>query len=104
MSQLTFLGSCREIGRAGFFIEQNDKSVLVDYGVKFTEPPSFPDMIPTTGLQGVALTHAHLDHSGGIPRILAKSEASLFCTPATRDLSSLLLRDMYKISRGPLPI
>jgi predicted metal-dependent RNase len=87
MSQLTFLGSCREIGRAGFFVEQNDESVLVDYGVKFTEPPSFPDMIPTRGLQGVALTHAHLDHSGGIPRILAKSEASLFCTPATRDSS-----------------
>ncbi|MHA2352012.1 MAG: MBL fold metallo-hydrolase [Candidatus Thorarchaeota archaeon] len=103
MSQLTFLGSCREIGRAGFFIEQNEESVLVDYGVKFTEPPSFPDMVPTGGLQGVALTHAHLDHSGGIPRILAGSEASLFCTPATRDLSTLLLRDMYKISRGPLP-
>jgi putative mRNA 3-end processing factor len=103
MSQLTFLGSCREIGRSGFFIEHSDESFLVDYGVKFTEPPSFPDMIPTDELQAVALTHAHLDHSGGIPRILAKSEASLFCTPATRDLSLLLLRDMYKISRGPLP-
>jgi putative mRNA 3-end processing factor len=103
MSQLTFLGSCREIGRSGFFVEQNEESVLIDYGVKFTEPPSFPDMVSTDNLQGVALTHAHLDHSGGIPRILAKSEASLFCTPATRDLSTLLLRDMYKISRGPLP-
>jgi putative mRNA 3-end processing factor len=103
MSQLTFLGSCREIGRSGFFVEQNEESVLIDYGVKFTEPPSFPDIVPTDNLQGVALTHAHLDHSGGIPRILAKSEASLFCTPATRDLSTLLLRDMYKISRGPLP-
>ncbi len=103
MSQLTFLGSCREIGRSGFFVEQNDESVLIDYGVMFTEPPSFPDMIHTDGLQAVALTHAHLDHSGGIPRILRESEASLFCTPATRDLSVLLLRDMFNISRGPLP-
>lgn len=103
MSQLTFLGSCREIGRSGFFVENNDESVLIDYGVKFTEPPSFPDMVPTEELQGIALTHAHLDHSGGIPRVLAGSEASLFCTPATRDLSTLLLRDMFKISRGPLP-
>ena len=78
MSQLTFLGSCREIGRSGFFIQHSDESFLVDYGVKFTEPPSFPDMVPTDELQAVALTHAHLDHSGGIPRILAKSEASLF--------------------------
>lgn len=103
MSRLTFLGSCREIGRSGFFIEHRDESVLVDYGVKFSEPPSFPDMVPTDELQGVALTHSHLDHSGGIPRILSKSEASLFCTPATRDLSTLLLRDMFNISRGPLP-
>ncbi|MHA2158814.1 MAG: MBL fold metallo-hydrolase [Candidatus Thorarchaeota archaeon] len=103
MAELTFLGSCREIGRAGFFVEQKDESVLVDYGVKFTNPPSFPDMISTEGLQGIGLTHAHLDHSGGIPAVLAKTEASLFCTPATRDLSTLLLRDMFKISRGPLP-
>ncbi len=103
MSQIIFLGSCREIGRSGFFVEQGSESVLVDYGVKFTEPPSFPDLVPTDDLQAIALTHAHLDHSGGIPRILAQSEASLFCTPATRDLSTLLLRDMNNISRGPLP-
>ncbi|MFW9974390.1 MAG: MBL fold metallo-hydrolase [Candidatus Thorarchaeota archaeon] len=103
MSQIMFLGSCREIGRSGFFVEQGSESVLVDYGVKFTEPPSFPDLVPTDDLQAIALTHAHLDHSGGIPRILAHSEASLFCTPATRDLSTLLLRDMNNISRGPLP-
>jgi putative mRNA 3-end processing factor len=103
MANLTFLGSCREVGRSGFFLEENDESVLVDYGVKFSEPPKFPDMIPTDGLQGVALTHAHLDHSGGIPLILKAADVSLFCTPATRDLSLLLLRDMYKISHVRLP-
>lgn len=103
MAELTFLGSCREIGRAGFLVEQNDESILVDYGVKFANPPLFPDMVATEKLQGIGLTHAHLDHSGGIPSVLAKTEASLFCTPATRDLSTLLLRDMVKISRGPLP-
>ncbi len=103
MAQLTFLGSCREVGRSGFYLEEKNESILVDYGVKFTNPPSFPDMIPTDNLQGIAITHAHLDHSGGVPRILRESDASLFCTPATRDLSLLLLRDMYKISRGRLP-
>jgi len=103
MAKLTFLGSCREVGRSGFFLEEKDESFLVDYGVKFSEPPKFPDMIPLENLQGVALTHAHLDHSGGIPIILREAEVSLFCTPATRDLSILLLRDMYKISYGRLP-
>ncbi|NHI83902.1 MAG: MBL fold metallo-hydrolase [Candidatus Thorarchaeota archaeon] len=103
MAQLTFLGSCREIGRSGFFLEHHDESVMIDYGVKFTDPPSFPDMVSLDDMQGVALTHAHLDHSGGIPRILSNTEASLYCTPATRDLSVLLLRDLHNISRGRLP-
>ncbi|MGY5875072.1 MAG: MBL fold metallo-hydrolase [Candidatus Thorarchaeota archaeon] len=104
MAQLTFLGSCREIGKSAFFLEQKDESFLVDYGTKFTNPPSFPDPIPTENLQGVAVTHAHLDHSCGVPSILSKSSAiSLFCTPATRDLMSLLIRDMWKISGGRVP-
>jgi putative mRNA 3-end processing factor len=104
MTQLTFLGSCREIGKSGFLVEANDESFLVDYGTKFVNPPAFPDPIPTDNLQGVSITHAHLDHSGGLPRILAASDAiSLFCTPATRDLMTLLIRDMYKISGGRVP-
>lgn len=103
MAKLTFLGSCREVGRSGFLLEEKEESVLVDYGVKFTDPPTFPKMVPTDSLQGVAVTHSHLDHSGGIPVILKKTEASLFCTPATRDLSILLLKDMYKLSKGRLP-
>lgn len=103
MARLKFLGSTREIGRAGFFLEEKDESLLVDFGTKFLNPPIFPEMIPTDKLQGIALTHAHLDHSGGVPQVLSKTDASLFCTPATRDLSLLLLRDMHKISRGRLP-
>ena len=96
MAQLTFLGSCREIGRSGFLVEDGSESMLVDYGVKFQDPPAFPDMISTDGLQGIAVTHAHLDHSGGLPRILLRdSDLTLFCTPATRDLSVILLRDMH---------
>lgn len=104
MATLKFLGSCREIGKSGFLIEENNESILVDFGTKFTRPPSFPDMIPTENLQGIALTHAHLDHSGGIPQVLAKNDdISLFCTPATRDLCLPLIRDMYKISGGRMP-
>ena len=103
MAQLSFLGSCKEVGKSGFLLEAQNESVLVDYGVKFTDPPTFPKMVSTDSLQGVAITHAHLDHSGGIPAVLKQSEASLFCTPATRDLSILLLRDLYKVSHGRLP-
>lgn len=103
MVKLTFLGSCREIGRSGFHLQEQDESILIDYGVKLLDNPVFPERLPTNNLQGVALTHAHLDHSGGMPLLLAHEDASLFCTPATRDLSTLLLDDMYDLSKARLP-
>ncbi len=104
MAQLTCLGSCREIGKSAFYLEERNESILVDYGTKFTNPPSFPDMVPIDNMQAIAITHAHLDHSGGIPRLLAEDDnLSLFCTPATRDLCIPLIRDMYEISGGRMP-
>ncbi len=104
MTHLKFLGSCKEIGRSGFMLDDGDESLLIDYGVKFANPPKFPDHVPIDGLQGVAVTHAHLDHSGGVSKILSQSDdISLFCTKPTRDLTTLLSQDMYNISRGRLP-
>jgi putative mRNA 3-end processing factor len=103
MVSLTFLGSCREIGRSGFLLEEQGESLLIDYGVKLTNPPTFLNPVPSDNLQGVILTHAHLDHSGGVPQVLASSDISLFCTPATRDLSVLLIRDMHNLAKGRTP-
>ncbi len=104
MVQLTFLGSCQEIGRSGFLVTGHDESILVDYGVKFQNPVGLPVPISTDDLQGVILTHAHLDHSGAVPQVLSDSDVvSLFCTPATRDLTALLLHDMFKVTTSPLP-
>jgi putative mRNA 3-end processing factor len=103
MVTLTFLGSCREIGKSGFLLEEQNESLLIDYGVKLTNPPTFLNSAPFDNLQGIILTHAHLDHSGGIPKLLASSDVSLFCTPATRDLSVLLIRDMHNLAKGRTP-
>ncbi|MEM4735087.1 MAG: MBL fold metallo-hydrolase [Candidatus Thorarchaeota archaeon] len=103
MAELTFLGSCREIGRSGFLLTVDGESLLVDYGVKFQDNPLFPARLDTDDLQGVVLTHAHLDHSGAIPLLLNDEDLSLFCTPATSDLSSLLIEDMFSLSGGRLP-
>lgn len=42
----------------------------------------------------LVLSHAHLDHSGNLPTLVRRGYAGdIFCTPATRDLCSAMLRD-----------
>jgi metallo-beta-lactamase family protein len=46
----------------------------------------------------LVLSHAHLDHSGNIPTLVRRGfSGNLFCTPATRDLCSVMLRDAAMI-------
>jgi metallo-beta-lactamase family protein len=46
----------------------------------------------------VVLSHAHIDHCGLLPRLVAEGfNGSIFCTPATMDLSRILLMDSAKI-------
>jgi metallo-beta-lactamase family protein len=62
---------------------------------------------PTTprDLDGVILSHAHLDHCGNLPTLVAQGfRGPIFCTPATRDLAALVLRDSAKVQRQDVSI
>lgn len=92
-------GAGREVGRSAILVEASKTRVLLDYGVKITETvPEFP--LPFEGLvDGIIVSHAHLDHTGYVPHYFQESEANVFMTPPTKDLSLLLWKDMIKVAK-----
>ncbi len=52
---------------------------------------------PPGQVAAVILSHAHLDHCGNLPTLVAQGfRGPIYCTPATRDLTALILRDSAK--------
>ncbi|MCX9013921.1 MAG: MBL fold metallo-hydrolase, partial [Candidatus Methanoperedens sp.] len=62
---IKFLGGAREVGRSAVLV--NDE-LLLDYGIKLTDPPTFP----LNGLRpkSVIISHGHLDHCGLVPNLM----------------------------------
>ena len=100
--RIRILGSGREVGRAAIAVEHRGRSVLLDYGVNFDENdmPVYPIHIRPREVEGVVLTHSHLDHIGAAPSLYISVRPRLIATPLTIDVSRVLLYDMIKIN-GP---
>ena len=65
--KLTTLGASREVGRSAFLLEIENKKLILDYGVQIREPMTWPLHVNPKEVDGIILSHAHLDHSGGVP-------------------------------------
>ncbi|MCX8175840.1 MAG: MBL fold metallo-hydrolase [Candidatus Bathyarchaeota archaeon] len=100
---LRFLGGVGEVGRSSIYLSSGDTTVLLDYGVLLNHEPSFPLHVQPKNLDGILLTHAHLDHSGGIPLFYLRRGIPLYTTELTLRLSRVLINDLIKLSGYFLP-
>ncbi|MHA2283615.1 MAG: MBL fold metallo-hydrolase [Promethearchaeota archaeon] len=104
MTLIKFLGGCREVGRSAVLIESNNGAQCVlDYGVRFISEERLPSDGLINNLKAVALSHCHIDHSGGIPLLYKGKDAPLFTNPLTLRISEILLEDMIRVSNFPYP-
>jgi Cft2 family RNA processing exonuclease/dsRNA-specific ribonuclease len=79
-------------------------ALVVDCGVRYSGPSALPDLAPLAdaAVDAVLVTHAHMDHSGGLPVISeACPGAPVLATPPTIDLVAILLQDALRLMNGP---
>jgi metallo-beta-lactamase family protein len=103
MSTLTFLGAAGTVTGSKHLLDLGEHRVLVDGGLfqglkelRLRNWAAFP--IDPKRIDAVVLTHAHLDHCGYLPRLVAAGfRGRIFCTPGTRDLCTLVLPDSAHI-------
>lgn len=98
--KMTFIGACREVTGSCTYIEACGKRFLVDFGMEQGADVYENERIPCAPSQidFVLLTHAHIDHSGLLPLLVAGGfEGSIYTTKATSNLCSIMLRDSAHI-------
>ena len=98
-AELTFLGGAGTVTGSKYLLRNGAAGVLVDCGLfqglkalrlrNWAPPPVSPKDV-----DAVVLTHAHLDHSGYLPRFIRQGFAGpVYSSPGTRDLCGILLPD-----------
>jgi metallo-beta-lactamase family protein len=100
--KLAFLGAARQVTGSSYYFEADGLRGLVDCGLyqerPFLERNWDPFPVPPDELDFILLTHAHLDHSGLIPRIVRDGfGGTILTTAATADLMSIALMDSADI-------
>jgi metallo-beta-lactamase family protein len=99
MSKLTFYGATQQVTGSCYLLESPASRVLLDCGL-FQGPPAtekqnqrrFP-FKPAT-IDGVILSHAHLDHSGLLPKLVREGyRGPVYVTRPTLDLMEIMLKD-----------
>src|SRR5215475_13114425 len=97
--KLTFLGATQTVTGSKFLLETKDRRILLDCGLfqgpkdlrlrNWEAPPVDPKSV-----DAIVLTHAHIDHTGYLPRFVAQGfKGPIYATSATVDLARILLPD-----------
>ncbi len=99
--KISFLGAAGEVGRSCIMISTKQTNILLDSGVKLGEKIEYPKISDDQlrSLDGIFLSHAHLDHCGFIPHLYSAGyKGQHFAIKPTLELTNVLVSDYLRIS------
>lgn len=102
-TKISFFGAAGEVTGSRHLLEAGGKKILLDCGMfqghrreSLDKNRSFP--VRPAELDAVLLSHAHIDHCGGLPLLAKKGlKAGIYCTGATKELASIMLMDSARL-------
>ena len=101
--EITFVGAAREVTGSCHLLHVNGYTVALDCGMFQGKRQDSADKnrhlpLPIKNLDAVVLSHAHIDHSGRLPYLIAEGYSkTIWATSATRDLCAVMLADSAHI-------
>lgn len=103
--RITFHGATKQVTGSAHLLEAGGRKILLDCGLFDSDrmDPESPNRNMTfdpRGLDAVIVSHAHNDHIGRLPCLVrAGYDGHIYTTPATADITSIMLRDSARIQR-----
>ncbi|MEE8392235.1 MAG: MBL fold metallo-hydrolase, partial [Anaerolineae bacterium] len=97
--EIQFLGAARTVTGSQYLVSVNGSRILLECGLfqgkrrkSFERNRNLP--FDAASVDALILSHAHIDHSGNIPNLVRNGfRGAIYCTFATRNLCSVMLRD-----------
>ncbi len=99
MAKLTFYGATEGVTGSAYLLETGDSAILLECGLvqgSRAEEKANEEAFPFNArkLDAVVLSHAHLDHSGRLPKLVADGfKGPVYTTQPTRELLAIMLKD-----------
>jgi len=100
--KIKFLGACKNVTGSKFFLQIDGINLLIDCGLfqerELKNRNWEPFSIPPNQIDYILLTHAHLDHSGYLPKIVRDGfSGKILCTQPTLEITKIALLDSAKL-------
>lgn len=100
--KISFLGAAQTVTGSRTHIEHRGFQAFVDCGLyqgpKTLRNLNWQEHPELKKINAILLTHAHIDHSGLLPRMVAEGwKGPIYCTPSTKELLQVMLMDSAKL-------